>query len=100
MPRYVYVLLCEDGSFYTGYTQNLESRMKLHMRGNGARYTRIHRPIELVYVEEFSSTNEAMKEEKRIKRLSHQQKLKLAQAKYFENHDIKPKRNIMASEDT
>lgn len=78
MPYYVYVLLCEDGTFYTGYTKNLDSRMKLHMNGNGARYTRMRKPKRLVYAEEFGSISQAMKREKGIKRLSHNQKLKLA----------------------
>jgi putative endonuclease len=78
MPYYVYVILCEGNSFYTGYTKNLKSRMRLHRVGKGARYTRMHRPKELVHVEEFDSRAAAMKREKRIKKLNHGQKLKLA----------------------
>jgi putative endonuclease len=48
-----------------------------HMNGKGARYTRMHRAQKLVYIEEFPSISEAMKNEKRIKRLSHHQKLEL-----------------------
>jgi len=80
MPYYVYVILCEGKSFYTGYTKNLDRRMKLHKAGKGARYTRIHRPKRLVYVEEYGSCSEAMKREKQIKKLSHHQKLKLAKS--------------------
>jgi predicted GIY-YIG superfamily endonuclease/Pyruvate/2-oxoacid:ferredoxin oxidoreductase delta subunit len=89
MPYYVYVVLCEDGSFYTGYTKNLDSRMKLHVSGNGARYTRMRKPRKLVYVEERNSISEAMKREKKIKRLSHQQKLNLI--KDFKRQSAKPK---------
>lgn len=81
MPHFVYVILCDDGSFYTGYTKNLDARMKLHVKGKGARYTRIHRPKKLVYFEEFNSRAEAMKRERKLKRLKHSQKLKLKNSK-------------------
>ncbi len=81
MPYYVYVLLCRDGSFYTGYTKNVNSRFRLHMNGNGARYTKIHKPKKLVHTEEFASRAEAMKRERGIKRLSHRQKMQLMKAK-------------------
>ena len=77
MPYHVYVLLCQDGSFYTGYTKNLDLRIRLHMNGGGARYTRMHKPKKLVYVEEFASRAEAMKWEKKIKTLNHQEKKRL-----------------------
>ena len=82
MPYCVYVILCEDGSFYTGCTKNLDSRMRLHKRGKGARYTKIHKPKQVVYVEKFHSRSEAMKREKRIKQLNHIQKKKLTKS-YF-----------------
>ena len=77
MPFYVYILLCRDGSFYTGYTKNLEERTKLHESGKGARYTRMHKPERVAYVELFDSRAKAMKRERAIKKLSHQQKLNL-----------------------
>jgi putative endonuclease len=77
MPYFVYIVKCKDGSFYTGYTKDLDSRIMLHMNGKGARYTRMHRAQKLVYVEGFPSISEAMRNEKRIKRLSHRQKLQL-----------------------
>ena len=77
MPFYVYILLCRDGSFYTGYTKNLDERTKLHESGKGARYTRMHKPERVAYVELFNSRAKAMKREKAIKKLSHQQKLNL-----------------------
>jgi putative endonuclease len=81
MPYYVYVLLCDGGSFYTGYARNVNSRMRLHMNGRGARYTRIHRPRKLVYVEEFGSRAEAMKRERRLKRMRHDEKSRLIKSK-------------------
>jgi putative endonuclease len=77
MAYFVYVLLCEDGSYYTGYAKDVKSRFRLHKQGIGARYTRIHRPIRVVYVEEFRSRREAMRREQAIKRLSHERKRKL-----------------------
>ena len=77
MPFYVYILLCRDGSFYTGYTKNLDKRTRLHENGKGARYTRMHKPKRVAYVELFDSRAIAMKREKAIKKMSHQQKLNL-----------------------
>jgi len=77
MSYYVYVILCKDNSFYTGYTKDLDSRMRLHMNGKAARYTRMHKPKKIVYVEEFGSRAEAMRREKSVKRLKHSKKLEL-----------------------
>jgi putative endonuclease len=77
MPFYVYILFCTDGSFYTGYTKNLDARTRLHANGKGARYTRTHKPKRVAYVELFDSRAKAMKREREIKRLTHQQKLNL-----------------------
>jgi putative endonuclease len=74
MPYFVYMLQCEDGSFYTGYTRNVKRRFRLHMMGKGARYTRVHKPTSLAYVERFTSRSEAMKREKKVKRMSHARK--------------------------
>jgi len=80
VPYYVYVLLCEDGSYYTGYAKDIDSRVKQHVRGTGARYTRLHRPKRLVYTEEFDTRREAMKRERKIKKLSHNKKHELVRA--------------------
>ena len=77
MPYYVYVILCVDGSFYTGYTKNIDTRIRLHESGKGARYTRMHKPQKIAYLELFDTRAQAMKREKAIKRLTHQQKLNL-----------------------
>jgi len=77
MPFYVYILLCRDGSFYTGYTKNLEERAKLHESGKGARYTRMLKPKRVAYFELFDSRANAMKRERAIKKMSHQQKFNL-----------------------
>jgi len=77
VPYYVYVILCEDGSYYTGYAKDIYSRVKRHVRGIGARYTKLHRPKRLVYIEEFDTRTEAMRRERQIKKLGHDDKHKL-----------------------
>jgi len=74
---YVYILMCGDGSYYTGYTSNLGLRIKQHREGLGARYTRMRKPGRLVYAEKFSSRREAMSRERKIKAMSHDQKNRL-----------------------
>ena len=74
MPYYVYVILCEGGSFYTGYTKSVDKRMRLHVNGKGARYTRMHKPKKLVYTEEFRTRAEAMRREKKVKTMGHKEK--------------------------
>lgn len=77
MAFYVYILLCNDGSFYTGYTKDVNERTRQHENGNGAKYTKAHKPQRVVYVENFVSRGEAMRREREIKKLSHQQKIEL-----------------------
>ena len=75
---YVYILLTEDDTLYCGYTDNVEKRFELHKSGKGAKYTRAHKPLKIVYTKEFSSKSEAQKEEYRIKhKLPKKQKLQL-----------------------
>jgi putative endonuclease len=69
-----------DGSFYTGYTRNVDKRARLHACGKGARYTKVHKPEKVVYVEALGSRAEAMKRERAIKKLSHQQKIALVRS--------------------
>ena len=77
MPYYVYILQCNDGSYYTGHAKNAEKRFEIHKKGRGARYTRMHEPEKLMYVEQFESRGEAMKREQKIKKLSHNKKHQL-----------------------
>jgi putative endonuclease len=74
---YVYILLCVDGTFYTGYTKDVQERSRQHENGKGARYTKTHKPKQIAYVEQFESRSQAMKREKAIKKLSHKQKQNL-----------------------
>ncbi len=77
MIHYVYILRCSDTTYYTGYTNNLEKRIKQHNDGNGAKYTKGKRPVKLVYKEEFSDKSVAMKREYQIKQLTRKEKQKL-----------------------
>jgi predicted GIY-YIG superfamily endonuclease len=83
MSFYVYILLCMDGSFYTGYTKDLDERTRQHENGKGAKYTKAHRPQKVAYVELFGTRSSAMKRERAIKKLTHKQKqdLIVSQAK-------------------
>lgn len=74
---YVYILECSDKTYYTGWTNNLENRIKTHNLGKGAKYTRARLPVKLAYYEEFETKSLAMKREYAIKRLSRQEKIKL-----------------------
>jgi len=74
---YVYLLLCDDGSYYTGYTNDVASRFERHMKGRGARYTRMHIPKRVAYVEEFKTRGAAARRELQIKCLSHRGKHEL-----------------------
>ena len=76
---FCYLLECGDGSFYTGLTTDPQRREKQHNLGTGARYTRQHRPVRLVYVEPQPARATAMRRELAIKSLSHAQKARLAQ---------------------
>ncbi|MBQ9744537.1 MAG: GIY-YIG nuclease family protein [Clostridia bacterium] len=75
--NYVYILECCDGSLYTGWTNNLEKRMKSHADGKGGKYTHSRLPVKLVYLEMLDTPREAMSREWHIKRLSRKEKLNL-----------------------
>lgn len=74
---YTYIVQCSDGSYYTGWTNDLKKRMKAHNNGSGARYTKSRRPVQLVYHESYQTKQEAMRREYAIKQLSRIQKIKL-----------------------
>ncbi len=77
---YCYMVRCCDGSFYTGWTLDPERRVKQHNAGTGAAYTRLHRPVELVYIETQPDRGSAMRRERRIKMMTHAQKETMAEA--------------------
>lgn len=67
MKHFVYILHCSDGTYYTGYTTNVEERLKTHNAGSGAKYTRGRLPVKLVYYEEFQEKSLALRREWEIK---------------------------------
>ena len=79
--NYVYMLMCSDGSIYTGWTNDLERRVAAHKSGKGCKYTRSRLPVELLYFEEHETKQAAMSREWHIKRLSHCEKLQLSETR-------------------
>ncbi|WP_096272303.1 GIY-YIG nuclease family protein [Paucisalibacillus globulus] len=80
----VYILKCGDGSLYTGYTNDLENRLKVHESGKGAKYTRGRGPFQVMLVEKFPTKEAAMKREYEIKRLTRKGKFQLIRDKLKE----------------
>ena len=74
---YVYILECVDKSLYTGWTNDLEKRLRTHNEGSAAKYTRSRRPVKLVYCKECATATAARKQEARIKKLTRHEKLLL-----------------------
>ena len=74
---YVYILLCADGSLYTGSSNNPEERFEYHKNGKGGRYTRSHKPIKLLYTEQLESKSAALKRESQIKSWPREKKIKI-----------------------
>lgn len=74
---WAYIVECADKTFYTGYTPDLIKRIKLHNNGKGAKYTRDRRPVRLVWSKEYKYFKLAFLEEKRIKKLTREQKEEL-----------------------
>ncbi len=74
---YVYVLECADNTLYTGWTINLDKRIKVHNEGKASKYTRARLPVKLVYLETFDDKITAQKREWEIKQMSRKDKLML-----------------------
>lgn len=78
---YIYLLRCKDKTFYCGYTNDIQKRLKVHNSGKGAKYTRSRLPVELVYEECFDNKIDAMKREYAIKQLTREEKLSIIKQK-------------------
>lgn len=92
MKNVTYILKCNDDSLYTGWTNDITHRLKMHNEGKGAKYTRGRGPVKLVYLEEFETKQEAMSREAKIKRLSRKEKLLLIET-YQQEQKVKNKYN-------
>lgn len=84
--NYTYILECKDGTYYTGWTNNLEKRLKDHNEGRGAKYTKARLPVSLIYHEEFQTKEEAMRREYAIKHMTRSEKESLIKAPSVEMH--------------
>ena len=73
----VYILECNDGTLYTGWTNDIDKRFKAHNDGKGAKYTKGTRPLKLVYLEELETKSEALKRENKIKKMTKDKKRQL-----------------------
>jgi putative endonuclease len=76
---FVYIVRCADGTLYTGWTTDIVRRVAQHNAGRGARYTRVHRPVALVYREEMPDRSAAMRREAAIKKLDRERKERLVE---------------------
>jgi putative endonuclease len=74
---FVYIVECSDGTYYTGWTTDLDRRLATHNAGRGSRYTRLRRPVKLVYWEEHPDRSSAQRRELAIKRWARARKLAL-----------------------
>lgn len=82
MHGYMYILRCNDGSYYVGSTNNLERRLEEHNHGEGAEYTKHRLPVELVYFEECFSIKEAFLREKQVQGWSRKKREALINGQY------------------
>ena len=78
--HYTYIVECRDKTLYTGWTTDLEKRIRMHNEGKGAKYTKSRAPVRLVYYEQYETKQEALKREYAIKHLSRKEKLALIKA--------------------
>lgn len=72
---FVYIILCNDYSLYTGISNDVGKRFLDHRSGKGGKYTRLHKPLKLIYQEKFKTKEEALKREKQIKGWSRDKKI-------------------------
>lgn len=84
----MYILLCDDGSYYTGSTIDLEQRLEDHFSGEGANYPRKHKPVKLVYCEEFERIDEVYYREKQVQGWSRKKKEALINGMEEKLHDL------------
>lgn len=80
---FVYIVECQNGHLYTGYTNDIDERIRRHNAGQGARYTKANRPVTLVYSEALETKSLAMKREVAIKKMKREEKLALIQTPPF-----------------
>ena len=75
--NFFYILQCRDGTLYTGWTNDIEQRLRAHNSGKGAKYTKGRGPVKLVHLENFPTKEEAMRREWAVKHMKKEKKLEL-----------------------
>ena len=95
---FVYVLLCEDGSFYKGITKDLYRRFYEHYTGIGAEWTKTHKPVKVIHYEKFSTQEEARKREEELKSGFGREWIKREYKKYIEGSPAHQTRLVPAGE--
>ena len=93
MKGFMYILLCSNGQFYTGSTNDLENRMDQHLNGEGSNFTRKHLPFKLVYFEEFGRIDDAYHREKQVQNWSRAKKEALIKRDKNRLHELAECRN-------
>ncbi len=91
---YVYIVKCRNGTYYTGYTNNLENRIKLHNKGDGAQYLKGKAPVKLVYAKEYKYYRNALSAEKNMKKLTRKEKEVLIENYGNDPHRFVPNLNV------
>lgn len=81
----LYILKCNDGSLYTGITNDLENRLETHSKKKGSKYVASRLPFELIYQETLPSKSDALKREHAIKAMTRQEKLDLIVSTHYLN---------------
>jgi putative endonuclease len=81
---WVYIIRCRFGTLYTGVTRDLERRLRQHADGTGAKYLRGRAPLTLMFRQRVPNKSTALVLERRIKRLSRDEKQRLIRAKVME----------------
>lgn len=76
--NWAYLIRCNDGSLYAGWTVDLDKRLSAHNTGRGAKYTRSRRPVTLAWAAGYETRSEAMQQEATLKKMSKEQKETLA----------------------
>ena len=89
---FLYILRCQGNTFYTGVTKDLKRRLKMHNDGKASKYTRVRRPVKLIYSENCASHAKALVREYKVKDLSREAKKKLISGK--KKSSRKGKRNV------
>lgn len=92
---FLYILKCCDGSFYTGITNDLERRFKMHQTGKASRYTRVHRPVEMVYQEKCGNRSKALIRECEVKEWPKKKKVALVTGELKKKKPRKKKEKLI-----